>query len=86
MVVLPAELLQFRREVGADTAENHEQVVQDRFGEHLATVLGHEDQMHVHQKYAMSPVSNIVVHTHSPRVSWPHATTASLQVRTLSER
>lgn len=47
------------------------QVVQYLFGEDIAPIPGHKDQVNMHQENVMSAVENIVVVTHRPNHTIP---------------
>jgi hypothetical protein len=81
-VVLAVELDQLCLEVDTDIGEDAAQLVQDRLGEHLAPVFGRQDQVNVHQKYAVSAVANIFLVAHNAKYNFVYATVAGLQVRT----
>ena len=66
IVILTVERYQFRLKVLAHAGEDSTQIIQHVFGEHLAAVFGHKDQMDVHQKYTISSMPNIVVIAHRP--------------------
>lgn len=66
VVILAIELHQFRFKVSADAGEHRAQIVENLFGEDVAPVFGHKDQMNVHHEYAVTSVSNIVVFSHRP--------------------
>ena len=66
MVILAVEFHQFRFKVRADAGKYRAQVVNNLFCENFTSVLGYKDQMHMHQKNAVSSVANIVVITHRP--------------------
>ena len=68
MVVLSVHLNQLRLEVGAGLVEDGAKPLDGIAIEHSAAVFRHKDQMDVHLKNAMSPMSNIVVIAHRPRV------------------
>ena len=48
MVILTIELSQMRLEDGADAGEDAAQVVQYIFGENVAPILGHKDQVNMY--------------------------------------
>ncbi len=66
MVILAVELDQFSLKVKTSLREDDVQVIQDFFGEHIASIFGDEDQMNVHQKYTVSSVSNVWIVSHRP--------------------
>jgi putative transposase len=66
MVILAVHLDQLRLEADADLGEDVPQPLDGIVIEYLAAIFRHKDQMDVHIKNAVSPVSNIVVVAHRP--------------------
>ena len=61
MVDLAIEFDQSLLEVSTDAGEDAAQVVQYLDSEDLAPILGHDDQVDVHQEYTLPAVANVVV-------------------------
>ena len=68
MVVLAIELYQFRFKVFAYSRKDAPQIVEHLFCEDISPAFCDEDQVDVHHENGLSPVSNIVVFLHGPRV------------------
>jgi putative transposase len=67
MVILAVELNKHCLKVCADGGKDAGKVVENLLCEDVAPVFCYEDQMHVHHKYAVSSVSNVVVIAHRPK-------------------
>ena len=76
----------FTEKVRTHTRKEWAQVVQNFFGEHVASIFCHKDQMNVHQKSTVSTVPNIVVGYHRPNYTSRHGTSTSLQIRATAQR
>ena len=67
MVIFAVELNQFSLKVCANASKYLAQVVKNLFGEHPTSVFCDEDQMHMHQEYAVSTVANLIIISHRPK-------------------
>jgi putative transposase len=66
VIILAVELDQMRLKIDADLGEDVAQVIKDVLGKDAAPILGHEDQVNVHQKDTRPSASKIVVAAHRP--------------------
>ena len=58
MAILTVELHQFRFKVPADAGKDRAQVVKNLFREDFPAVFGHEDQIDMYKKNAVSSLAN----------------------------
>jgi len=66
VVIFAVELNQLGLEVGAYASKYVAQVVDHFFGEYIAPVFGHKDQMHMHLEYTFFTEPDDVFIAHRP--------------------
>lgn len=59
VVVLAVKLDQLRFKLLANVGKHAAHILKNGFGEHMAAVFGHKDQMNMKIEYTVPPVSNI---------------------------